>query len=48
MEHHGHAPEQHHPGGEEVEGRWSHVGSLHVPDQLRQTKLPLDVGLNIW
>ena len=30
-----------HPGGGQVEGRGGHVGSLHVPYQLCQAKLPL-------
>ena len=41
-------PEENHPGGEEVERGGSHVGPLHVPDKLGQSKLPLDVRLNIW
>ena len=34
-------PQQHQPGGEQVQWRGSHVSPLHVPDQLGQTKLPL-------
>ena len=32
---------QHQPGGEQVQRRGSHIGPLHVPNQLGQTKLPL-------
>ena len=35
------------PGSYQIQRRWCGCGAMHVPDQLGQSKLPLDVGLSL-